>query len=115
MTLYDTNGTTVLGTGIADATGAWSIVSSTLSAGARTVTTRQVDLAGNASGASAGLSLTIDTAAPTFSKALAVNEGFATLSIDGATLAGAAVRMLVAAPAGMALALIAPRCCDCGW
>ncbi|MCU0623258.1 MAG: Ig-like domain-containing protein, partial [Gemmatimonadaceae bacterium] len=89
VTLYDTNGTTVLGTGIADATGAWSIVSSTLSAGARTVTTRQVDLAGNASGASAGLSLTIDTAAPTFSKALAVNEGFTTLSLDGATLAGA--------------------------
>ena len=89
VTLYDTNGTTVLGSGVADAAGAWSIVSQALAGGAHTVTTRQVDVAGNPSTASAGLALTIDTTAPTFGKALTVNEGFATLSVDGAALAAA--------------------------
>ena len=90
ITLYDTNGTTVLGTGLADAGGAWSITSSTLSAGAHTLTTKQVDVAGNASTASAGLAVTIDTTAPTFGKsAFTVNEGFASLSLDGAALLGA--------------------------
>ncbi len=90
ITLYDTNGTTVLGTGLADAAGAWSITSSTLSAGAHTLTTKQVDVAGNASTASAGLVVTVDTTAPTFGKsAFTVNEGFASLALDGAALLGA--------------------------
>ncbi|HZV63359.1 MAG TPA: Ig-like domain-containing protein, partial [Telluria sp.] len=62
--LYDTDGTTVLGTATADGSGAWSIVSSTLSAGSHTLTVKQTDQAGNVSSTSTGLALTIDTSAP---------------------------------------------------
>jgi hypothetical protein len=65
VTLFDTNGTTVLGTGIADGSGNWSITSSTLSSGGHTLTAKQTDIAGNISGASASLAVTIDTAPPT--------------------------------------------------
>ena len=64
VTLFDTNGTTVLGTATADGSGNWSITSSTLSNGSHTLTVKQTDIAGNTSAASAGLSVTIDTAAP---------------------------------------------------
>ena len=64
VTLFDTNGTTVLGTAIADGSGNWSITSSTLTGGSHTLTAKQTDIAGNTSAASAGLSVTIDTAAP---------------------------------------------------
>ncbi|MCU0757751.1 MAG: Ig-like domain-containing protein [Steroidobacteraceae bacterium] len=87
VTLLDTNGTTVLGSAIADSGGAWSITSSALAAGTRTVSARQVDLAGNASTVSAGLTLTIDATAPTFGQALATNEGFTSLTVDAAALA----------------------------
>src|SRR4029078_3253433 len=63
VTLFDNNGTTVLGTGRADAAGNWSITSPTLAAGNHTLTARQADIAGNTSVASAGLAITIDTAA----------------------------------------------------
>ena len=64
VTLYDTDGMTVLGTATADASGAWSLVSSPLSEGSHTLSVKQVDLAGNVSSISAGLALTIDTQAP---------------------------------------------------
>jgi len=65
VTLYDTDGTTVLGTATADATtGAWSITSSALSDGSHTVTAKAVDVAGNVSTVSSGLTVTIDTSAP---------------------------------------------------
>ncbi|MBZ9850415.1 Ig-like domain-containing protein, partial [Mesorhizobium sp. CA14] len=64
VTLYDTNGTTVLGTGIADASGNWSITSSNLSSGSHTLTAKQTDVAGNTSVASASLAVTIDTTPP---------------------------------------------------
>ena len=63
MTLFDTNGTTVLGTAMADGAGNWSITSSTLSGGSHTLTAKQTDIAGNTSVASAGLAVTIDTTA----------------------------------------------------
>src|SRR5258708_6503656 len=63
VTLYDTNGTTVLGTAVADGSGNWSITSSALSQGSHTLTAKQTDIAGNTSGASAGLAVTIDTTA----------------------------------------------------
>jgi uncharacterized repeat protein (TIGR02059 family) len=63
--LYDTDGTTLLGTTVADGSGNWSITSSHLSEGAHTLTVRQTDAAGNVSAASAGLTATIDTTAPT--------------------------------------------------
>ena len=64
VTLYDTDGTTVLGTATADGSGNWSITCSVLSAGAHTLTTKATDGAGNTSSASSGLSITIDAAAP---------------------------------------------------
>lgn len=64
VTLYDTDGTTVLGTATATSTGAWSIVSSTLSEGSHTLTVVQTDIAGNVSPASSGLTLIIDTTPP---------------------------------------------------
>lgn len=63
VTLYDTDGTTVLGTGIATG-GNWSITSSALAAGTHTLTTTATDAAGNVSGASAGLAVSIVTASP---------------------------------------------------
>ena len=63
VTLYDTNGTTVLGTATADGSGNWSITSSTLGDGGHTLTAKQTDMAGNVSAASAGLVVTIDTVA----------------------------------------------------
>lgn len=58
--LYDTNGTTLLGTATADNAGNWSITSSTLSAGVHTLTAKQLDAAGNESAASVALALTIE-------------------------------------------------------
>uniref|UniRef100_UPI0027BA5884 Ig-like domain-containing protein n=1 Tax=Aquabacterium sp. TaxID=1872578 RepID=UPI0027BA5884 len=65
VTLYDTDGTTVLGTATAAGSGNWSITSSALGAGAHTLTARVTDAAGNTSAASAGLVVTIDVTAPT--------------------------------------------------
>ncbi|MRW94010.1 DUF4347 domain-containing protein [Duganella sp. FT80W] len=64
ITLYDTDGVTVLGSANANSNGVWSIVSSTLSDGSHTLTAVQTDRAGNVSAASAGLTLQIDTSAP---------------------------------------------------
>ncbi|SEN49346.1 protein of unknown function [Duganella sp. CF517] len=62
--LYDTNGTTVLGTATADGAGNWSITSGALAVGAHTLTAKQFDAAGNASAAGAALALTIEAAPP---------------------------------------------------
>ena len=65
ITLYDTNGTTPLGQTTANGSGTWSITTSAaLAQGAHTLTTKATDTAGNVSNASAGLTVTIDTAAP---------------------------------------------------
>ena len=64
ITLFDTDGLTVLGTGVANGLGAWSIVSSPLNDGVHTLTARQIDPAGNVSTSSAGLTLTLDTLIP---------------------------------------------------
>lgn len=62
--IYDTNGTTVLGTGTATG-GNYSIVTSSLSSGAHTLTAKATDAAGNVSAVTAGVVVTIDTTAPT--------------------------------------------------
>ena len=59
VTLYDTGGTTVLGTAIANGSGNWSITSSTLSSGDHALTVKQTDLAGDVSVASAALTVTV--------------------------------------------------------
>ncbi len=65
VTLYDTDGTTVLGTATADGSGNWSIMSTTLIAGTHTITAKAADAAGNVSVASSVLTVVIDTTAPT--------------------------------------------------
>jgi hypothetical protein len=63
VTLYDSDGTTAIGHGTASG-GTWTITTSTLSAGSHTITAKAVDALGNASAASGGLTVTIDTAPP---------------------------------------------------
>ncbi|WP_373994848.1 Ig-like domain-containing protein, partial [Massilia sp. Root133] len=60
--LYE--GSTLLGSAVATG-GTWSIASSALGAGQHTVSTIVTDAAGNASGASGGLTFTVDLTAPT--------------------------------------------------
>ena len=62
VTLYD--GATAIGTGVATATGHWTITASTLANGTHSITAKATDVAGNVSAASAALSVTIDTTAP---------------------------------------------------
>ena len=57
-------GATVLGTAIADGNGDWTITSPVLGDGTHSITATAIDVAGNESPASAGLAVTIDTAAP---------------------------------------------------
>jgi gliding motility-associated-like protein len=66
VTLYDTDGVTVIGTGIATG-GNWSITATTLSPGVHTVMAKATDAAGNVSPASTGLAVTIDTSIPVIS------------------------------------------------
>jgi large repetitive protein len=63
VTLYDTDGTTVLGSAVA-AGGTWTITSSSLPEGAHTLAVHATDVAGNTSALSAGLALFIDTTPP---------------------------------------------------
>lgn len=67
VTLYDTDGTTLLGITTADGSGNWSITSSRLAPRAHTLTAKATDAAGNVSLASAGLTAVIDTTAPQIS------------------------------------------------
>ncbi|MES2633007.1 MAG: Ig-like domain-containing protein [Pseudomonadota bacterium] len=60
VTLYDTDGTTVLGTDVATG-GTWSITSSALSIGIHSVTVISTDAAGNSSWRSEALAVTIRT------------------------------------------------------
>lgn len=66
MTLYESDGVTVLGTGVAVG-GAWSITTAALASGTHALTARARDVAGNASLASGPLSITIGAVAPTIS------------------------------------------------
>jgi hypothetical protein len=62
--LYDTEGTTVLGTGVTTGGGTYSITSSTLTEGNHTLHVSATDIAGNVSVGSAGGAVTLDTTAP---------------------------------------------------
>lgn len=71
--LYESS--TLLGTTTADASGSWTITSSTLGAGAHSITAKQT-VGGMESAASSSLSVTIDTSAPTASvTSVAVKSG----------------------------------------
>ena len=89
VTLYDTDGSTVLGTGVANGAGAWSITSSALADGVHSLTAKQTDLAGNVSAASGSLAATLDTTRPTHGSVSFVGGTSAiVLSFDEAVTAG---------------------------
>ena len=90
--LYDTNGTTLLGTAVAGAGGTWSITSSALSDGAHTLTARATDLAGNQSGASAGLVITVDTSGGG-DTAAPILQSFSSSSADDSYGPGASINI----------------------
>jgi len=73
VTLYDTDGVTVLGSGIATG-GNYSIATTTLSPGSHTITAKATDTAGNTGAASAGLSITVDTTAPSLASAITISD-----------------------------------------
>ncbi|MES2128811.1 MAG: Ig-like domain-containing protein, partial [Pseudomonadota bacterium] len=62
VTLFD--GSSLVGSASADGSGNWTITSSTLSAGAHSLTAKATDAAGNVSIASGALAISIDTGAP---------------------------------------------------
>ena len=82
------DGTTVIGTAVADSSGKWSFTASTLSEGSHSLTVMQTDKAGNGGPASAALIVTIDTTAPN-TPTIALHPGFDTGSsgADGITSA----------------------------
>ncbi len=67
ISLFDTDGTTLVGDGTADGSGAWSItISSPLSAGQHTIKAKQTDAAGNVSDlSSSGVLVSVSGGAPT--------------------------------------------------
>ena len=63
--LFDTDGTTSLGTATVDASGNWSITTTTLANGAHSLTVKATDAAGNTSTTSTAINITVDIPAPT--------------------------------------------------
>ncbi len=84
VTLFDTDGTTVLGTGTATG-GAWSITSSTLAAGAHTITAKASDAAGNTGAESSALTVMINNSLPPLSGTISISDS-ALKSGDTATV-----------------------------
>jgi hypothetical protein len=106
VTLYDSNGTSVLGTGTANATtGVFAITTTALSSGTHTITAKSTDPAGNTSIASAATAITIDTAAPAAPTGLSLDTttdsgakgdgitSFAQIEIDGSATPGSTVTL----------------------
>jgi VCBS repeat-containing protein len=83
VTVYDTDGTTVLGSAVVGVGGTWSITTSNLGDGAHTLTVRATDAAGNAVGPTAPITLNVDTVDP------AAPTGV-TISNDGTIVTGSA-------------------------
>ncbi|MDH5548010.1 MAG: Ig-like domain-containing protein [Gammaproteobacteria bacterium] len=97
--LFDTNGTTSLGTASANASGNWSITTATLSEGEHTLTAKATDAAGNTSEASESITISIATADTTAPEAPAITtvngQAFntATPVITGSAEAGSTVEL----------------------
>ena len=85
VTLYDTDGISVLGTDTADGSGHWSIISNLLNPGSHFVTTRVTDVAGNIGPASSTLSINIDTTAPALATTITLSDTALTVD-DTATV-----------------------------
>ena len=96
VTLYDTNGTTSLGSTTANGSGNWSISSSTLASGSHTLTAKQTDIAGNTSVASSSLGVTIDTTAPnqpTITTTAPAQNNASSIDIAGSAEANSTVKL----------------------
>jgi hypothetical protein len=101
VTLYD--GATLLGTTIANGSGAWTYTTGVLTDATHSFTATASDAAGNVSAASGALSITVDTAAPNIptissysSDSGAVGDGITndnTLTLIGTAAAGATVSL----------------------
>src|SRR5436190_1394902 len=83
VTVYDTDGTTVVGTGLATG-GACTLITTALSEGAHTLTLRATDAAGNQGVASEAFHVNIDTSPPRRSSDLSVIDNVA--PVTGAVL-----------------------------
>ncbi len=99
VTVFDTNGTTVLCTATV-AANAWSCTPTTaMSQGSHTVTARAQDTAGNQSNASTGRTFSIDTVAPTtpviLAPALNASVPTTTPSISGTGEAGTTIAVFI--------------------
>ncbi|MBR0697911.1 Ig-like domain-containing protein [Bradyrhizobium lablabi] len=85
---------TLIGTTIADATGAWSFATGTLSDGSHILTGKAADALGNLSAASATLNVTVDTQAPVApSLVSAMLASGSTVTASGAAEAGSIVKL----------------------
>ena len=104
--LFASDGTTILGSAVADAGGNWSITSGALAQGTHGLTVRQTDLAGNDSTVSGELGLRIDlaTTAPAVTSQARVYDS--TPLLTGTAEAGASIAILDAAgaPVGTVIA-----------
>jgi len=73
VTLRD--GQSIVGTAVVAGDGVWSITTAALASGAHSLTATQTDVAGNVSGASGTLLVTIDTTSPAAPQSLYLNAG----------------------------------------
>ena len=87
VTIYDTDGTTVLGTGIATG-GSYSITTTALGQGGHTLTAKATDAAGNQGGASTAFHVTIDTTAPNAAVAITTVSGSSSPTSTAMTVSG---------------------------
>jgi Ca2+-binding RTX toxin-like protein len=87
VTLLD--GATVIGAGHADASGFWSVTAGALAVGVHAITATATDAAGNVGAASAALSVTIDTSAPSAPGIAQMGAG----AISGVAEANAAIAL----------------------
>ena len=87
VTLYDTDGTTVLGTGVASG-GAFSITTTALGQGSHTITAKATDTAGNQGAASTAYHVTIDTSAPAEILAITSIAGSSSPNVATITISG---------------------------
>ncbi|MEW5562070.1 BapA/Bap/LapF family large adhesin [Enterobacter asburiae] len=72
VNIYD--GSTLVGTAVADALGTWIVTTSPLVDGAHSLTAKSTDAAGNVSGSSLPFAITVDTATPNAPVLLAVTD-----------------------------------------
>ena len=74
VNIYDGGGATLLGTATADGSGAWNFTTATLVNGSHSFTATDT-VSGTTSGASAALTVTVDTTAPVVTESLATDSG----------------------------------------